>query len=138
MESPALCSHWRTCLHAACRAAREPVGTWRTTTYTPTPEGHRFSGNRHDPCKVCGGRSWDASHALVETSGDLTGPARFCVEASDDNGKTYAVNGLRWAKQEDAERWASGLAMRWFGCTNIRVRRCRNGKPAGATVTQTL
>lgn len=138
METPTLCSHWRTCLHAACRAARLTRPVWGTTTYAPAPEGHRFTGDYHDPCKVCGGHAWDISHVLIETHGDLTGPARFCVEASDDKGKTYTPNGLRWTKQEDAERWASGLAMRWFGCTNIRVRRCRNGKPVGATVTQTL
>ncbi|GAF73275.1 unnamed protein product, partial [marine sediment metagenome] len=37
------------------------------------------------------------------------------------------------------KRWASGLAMRWFGCTNIRVRACdENGDPTGDTVEQTL
>lgn len=50
-------------------------------------------------------------------------PVNFRVEVSDDNGRTYATNGLRWASQSDASAWAFGLSMRWFGCTNIRVVR---------------
>lgn len=63
----------------------------------------------------------------------------YCVEASDDNGASYATNGLRWADVEDAKRWAGGLALRWFGCTNIRVRACdADGQPTGETIEQTL
>lgn len=75
---------------------------WATTEYTLTPEG-----------------AWAERHRDL-TPAELPA-AIYAVEASDDHGRTYASNGLRWASVEDAKRWASGLAMRWFGCTNIRV-----------------
>lgn len=69
----------------------------------------------------------------------VSGPGLYCVEASDNGGRSYATNGLRWDNLEDAKRWASGLSMRWFGCTNIRVRACDDdGEPTGDTVHQTL
>lgn len=45
----------------------------------------------------------------------------YRVDVSDNNGTSYGTNGLRWKEQANAATWASGLAMRWFGCTNIRV-----------------
>jgi hypothetical protein len=78
---------------------------------------------------------------LVErhVSDALDGPGLFCVEASDDNGRSYASNGLRWVDVEDAKRWAGGLALRWFGCSSIRVRACDDeGQPTGDTIHQTL
>lgn len=69
----------------------------------------------------------DAEGRLVETHRDLTEAelplAVFAVEASDDRERSYASNGLRWADEADARRWADGLVMRWFGCTNVRVVR---------------
>ena len=80
------------------------MSTWATTTYT----------------RVEGG-------ALQEHHRDLTPEelpsAVYAVEASDDHGRTYASNGLRWVSPADARLWASGLALRWFGCTDIRVVR---------------
>ena len=58
----------------------------------------------------------------------------FRVEASDDNGRTYTSNGLRFPTQDEAHAWAWGLACRWFGCTNIRVVREADGE----VVEQTL
>jgi hypothetical protein len=72
---------------------------------------------------------------LVETHVPVfDGPYAFKVEVSDDNGRHYATNGLRWADEESAKHWAGGLAMRWFGCTNIRVVR----EEDGVVVHQTL
>jgi hypothetical protein len=63
----------------------------------------------------------------------------YCVEVSDNKGRSYATNMLRWREVDGAKYWASGLAMRWFGCTDIRVRMCdENGDPTGDTVYQTL
>jgi len=115
-----------------------------TTDYLPAEGGHRYTGDLKtlpaQLCTVCDKPYWDATHALTEAHRDLRDneTPRFCVEASDNKGKTYAANGLRWADQADAERWAGGLALRWLGCTNIRVRRCRKGNPIGATVKQVL
>ena len=120
--------------------------TFGTTIYAPATEaGHRYAkpvrGTAWEPCRKCGGSSWQDIHTLTETHRDLTAdePPTFCVEASDDNGRSYTTNGLRWPAREDAERWAAGLSFRWFGCTDIRVRRCRpDGTPYGRTVHQTL
>jgi hypothetical protein len=76
---------------------------WATTSYTRTPEG------------------------LEESHRDLTPEelptAVYAVEASDNRGRNFASNGLRWQDVEDAKRWAAGLSMRWFGATDIRVVR---------------
>lgn len=72
---------------------------------------------------------------------DAVEPAEgiYAVEASDDGGRSYSTNGLRWHDVEGAKRWAGRLAMRWFGCTHIRVRACdADGNPTGETVEQTL
>jgi hypothetical protein len=67
-------------------------------------------------------------HGLVETHVPVfDGPYAFKVEVSDDRGRHWATNGLRWADQEGAESWGYGLSMRWFGCTNIRVVREADG-----------
>ena len=47
----------------------------------------------------------------------------FRVDVSDDMGRSFATNGLRWATQQDASDWGRDLACRWFGCTDIRVVR---------------
>lgn len=78
---------------------------------------------------------------LKEThvSDAVSGPGLFCVEASDNGGRSYSTNGLRWADVEDAKHWAYGLSLRWFGCTNIRVRGCDDdGEPTGETLEQVL
>jgi len=120
---------------------------WSTTVYEPVNEGgHRAkrvrrNGDSND-CKVCGLPYWNSIHQLAERhvpDAVETVPRLFCVEASDDRGRSYASNGLRWVDVEDAMSWASGLSMRWFGCTDIRVRRCnKDGEPTGVTVWQTL
>lgn len=117
--------------------------SYSTTTYPAAPGCHLYTGTSTstEPCDACGGTRWDMAHETVEVHADVkvTGPGWFCVEASDDNGRTYATNGLRWRNVEDAKRWAGGLALRWFGCTNIRVRACdRHGEPTGETIHQTL
>jgi hypothetical protein len=85
--------------------------TWLTTSYTRTPEG------------------------LVETPRHLTPDelpaAVFAVEASDNGGRSYSSNGLRWVDPDDAMTWAAGLAMRWFGATDIRVVRVTAPREAG-------
>lgn len=122
--------------------------SYGTTITEPAEGAHRF-GTVGDPdlgtCTACGGQRWHREHAMVERhlsaaipdGTDLTG--WYCVEASDDRGAHYAANGLRWPDREGAERWAVDLMGRWFGCTNIRVRRTTaDGTPTGDTVTQTL
>jgi hypothetical protein len=77
--------------------------TYSTITYTRTAEG------------------------LVESHHDLEEAeleaAVYIVEASDNKGASYAGNALRFVSVDDAKTWAAGLAMRWFGCTDIRVVR---------------
>ena len=77
--------------------------TYGTTTYERTPEG------------------------LVESFRDLEPDelpmAVYAVEVSDNHGQSYSSNGLRWIDVDDARHWGHGLAMRWFGCTDIRVVR---------------
>jgi hypothetical protein len=77
--------------------------TWATTSYERTPEGLTESHRDLAPDELPG--------------------AVYAVEASDSNGRSYSANGLRWASPEEARHWGNGLAMRWFGCTNIRVVR---------------
>jgi hypothetical protein len=109
-----------------------------TLDYTPThPGGHPFvpqlverpEGDRvPGGCAECGAPMWNDAHSLTEgphrdlTATELGGPL-YAVEASDDGGRSYVANGLRWSSPEAARRWGSGLAMRWFGCTHIRVAR---------------
>lgn len=123
-----------------------PVKKFSTTVYKPVdPAGHIFQPS--DPAIpnsrcTCGANGWDDIHKLLEEHvPDVVEPRSglYCVEASDDRGRNYATNGLRWVKLEDAKRWASGLSMRWFGCTDIRVRETdEDGEPTGETVYQTL
>jgi len=117
--------------------------TFGTTLYRPVDGGHRYatdSDERNAPCAECGGHPWGDQHQLVEEHLDIDQERpRYAVEASDDGGRTYAANGLRWPNQEDAERWAGGLALRWFGCTHIRVVRCTaDGTPTEDVAHQTL
>jgi hypothetical protein len=49
--------------------------------------------------------------------------AAFRVDVSDNKGRSFSTNNLRWADQASAENWGYGLSMRWFGCTDIRVVR---------------
>lgn len=114
-----------------------------TTVYEPAEDGHRFTSEEPTgDCTVCGGHSWDKQHQLSERFiSDAVEPRAglYCVEASDNRGRDYSTNGLRWEDVEDAKRWAGGLALRWFGCTNIRVRATdETGDPTGDTVHQTL
>lgn len=119
--------------------------TFSTTVYEPLEGGHRFIPSDPDipnsRC-TCGANGWDDVHKLTESFvSDAVEPREglYCIEASDDNERSYATNGLRWVDAEDAKRWASGLSMRWFGCTHIRVRATdANGEPTGDTVYQTL
>ena len=78
--------------------------TWATTTYT-----------RDDA-----GTYWESHRDLRP---DELPRAVYAVEASDSNGRSYSSNGLRWTEADDARTWASGLALRWLGCTNVRVVR---------------
>lgn len=119
---------------------------WSTTVYEPQEGGHRYQppgeSLPNSPCAICTGNPWDSVHALTErflSDAVETHEGLYCVEASDDNERSYAANGLRWEDVEDAKRWAGGLALRWFGCTHIRVRSCdASGEPTGDTVHQTL
>lgn len=116
-----------------------------TTIYTPVEGGHRYvrsEGPGWTACAVegCGQDYWKDIHQLAESHGDIdVKPGLFAVEASDDNGRSYATNGLRWPSEEDAKLWAGGLALRWFGCTNIRVVTCDDaGNPTDTVVQQVL
>jgi hypothetical protein len=104
-----------------------------TTTYEyPAAEGcHLFAGDPDalpaEPCAVCGEPWWADGHRTTEVHRELL-PAElpaavYAVEASDDGARTWAGNGLRFLRPEDAARWASGLWGRWFGCTNMRTVR---------------
>ena len=54
--------------------------------------------------------------------------ALFKVEVSDDRGRSFATNMLRFPTQEDASAWGRDLACRWFSCTDIRVVREADGE----------
>jgi hypothetical protein len=120
------------------------VKKFSTTIYEPPEDGHVFENDEPSgDCIHCDGHSWDSQHALTEAhvpdAYEVPLAGLFCVEASDNRGQAYSTNGLRWDDVENAKHWASGLSMRWFGCTNIRVRACdENGEPTGDTAYQTL
>ncbi len=112
-----------------------------TTTYAPAEGCHDFRPAEPDAriCTTCWQYSWDGDHAQAETFVFEAVEARaglFVVECSDDRGRSYAVNGLRWPDRESAERWAGALAMRWFGATDIRVRATDEaGDPTGPVLS---
>jgi hypothetical protein len=66
----------------------------------------------------------NAAGQLEESFGQIEETeAAFRVDVSDNKGRSFSTNNLRWVAQADAENWGYGLSMRWFGCTDIRVVR---------------
>ena len=101
-----------------------------TTVYEPAPGCHAYLpsevGVTDSDCVTCGEAPWRDVHGMTDRHIPEI-PDEDCLfrmDASDNNGKSWASNGLRWKHQEDAARWAWGLSMRWFGCTNLRIVRC--------------
>lgn len=103
--------------------------SYSTTVYEPAEGAHEYVRGNPDEansdCATCGDAPWRDSHAMVERHvHDI--PAEDCLyrmDASDNNGKSWGTNGLRWRTQEDAARWTRDLSLRWFGCTNLRIVR---------------
>jgi hypothetical protein len=51
----------------------------------------------------------------------IPNPTSFVPQARSTPREDYVGNGLRFATAEEAQRWADGLMMRWFGCDSVRV-----------------
>jgi hypothetical protein len=101
-----------------------------TTVYAPADGCHTYLpsevGVTNSDCITCGEAPWRDVHTEVERHVPEI-PDEDCLfrmDASDDNGRHWASNGLRWRTQSDAARWTRDLALRWFGCTNLRLVRC--------------
>ena len=116
---------------------------YATTVREPAEGCHTFVAEGEDDlsCAVCGEGPWRSEHAYRDRHADIPEGTDlsgwYAVEADDGSG--YTPSGLRWKTAEEARSWGSGLALRWFGCTNIRTRRCdAAGEPVGDTVDQVL
>jgi len=54
--------------------------------------------------------------------------APFIVEVRENGSPEWIRNGLHFATDEEADRWAFDLMMRWFGIEAYRVVDTRSGE----------
>lgn len=104
-----------------------------TTISVPVAGGHLYvrgiPDEANSDCGVCGAFPWDQVHGTTFESRPIAvEDCLYRMEASDDHGRNWASNGLRWATQELAEDWTRDLSLRWFGCTNLRIVRESDGE----------
>lgn len=73
--------------------------------------------------------AWDlpsdlAAHLLAidRLRADVPGNISWAVDASDDGGRSFARNGMRFATKAAAEAWGKDLESRWMAMTDFKVR----------------